>query len=182
MSTIIDTEEFRVVPAIRGYALESESQKKRKYSGKFDAMTRMMSWESCYQALQFIEQKYRAEFSLDDKIQYEAEGLSGPYFAISRRLHGGVELTLSYASDNHLASGGPVQRSIYPGNHGQALRHMVIQDVIEHAKIHGPFKSEEDMLRVIEARTMEHFKAIKNAKPAAYVSDKEPEVDSEDAA
>lgn len=181
MSTIIKTGEKRVVIAIKGYALESDTDKKRKYSGKFDSIMIKLDWSSCAQALQAIEQRFRESFSLRDKIQFESDGLSGPYSAISRRLHGGVELTLSYASDNHLASGGPVRRSLYPGNHGQAIRHMVVQDLIEHAKIHGPFESEKDTLKVIEARTELHFNAVKNAKPAAYTVDKESIDDSDDA-
>lgn len=179
MTIIIEARGKSVVPAIRGYAMAIKDSKKRKYSGKFDDMTRMIDWDTCVSAFDAIVARYHENFSPNAKIEYTSEGLSGPYKAMSRRLHGGVELTLSYHSENHLASADAVNRTLYPGNHGQAVRHMVIQDIIEQAKSEGPFTSEEVLLSFIKDRSELHFQSLGQAKPASYCEDSTPEVSEE---
>lgn len=180
MSVFVKFQGLSVVPAIRGYALESETSKKRKYSGKFEDMARFIGWDSCRDELLAIEDKFNALHSIKEKLEYKASGLSGPYKAISRRLHGGVELTLCYVSDNHLATSDTVSRKLFPGNHGQAIKHMVVQDLHEHAKANGPFTTEEGTLEFIKSRIETHFKSLESAKPASYKQDDTSEEEEDD--
>lgn len=182
MTEIVTVQTCSVVTAIKGFAFVCDESKKRKYSGKFEYMTKLLQWDACSEALRSIEPRFKEARSVVDQIEFSVEGLSGPYRSASRRIHGGVDLTLSYKSDNHLATGDLVKRTMCPGNHGQAIRNMVVQDILEHAKEHGPFTTSNDMLELITTRTEIYFKALDTAKPASDdIDDSEVDDDTGDA-